>query len=112
MKYVCAFGYEMVNKRDVDIDKTMSLAGKEMYANKAKLKDTNERRIAANKDEDDFPDKLESWSDLLHPDDKNAVLKEFRDTINDYSGHKNYDVEYRLRVRSGECSLTLPTGWE
>ena len=102
----------MVNKRDVDIDKTLSLADKEMYANKAKLKDTNERRIAVHKDENDFPDKLESWSDLLHPDDKNAVLKEFRDTINDYSGQKNYDVEYRLRVRSGECSLTLPTGWE
>ncbi len=39
---------------------------------------------------------------LLHPDDKEAVLKEFNDTIADYSGAKNYDVEYRFKVKSGE----------
>ncbi|MBR3339757.1 MAG: PAS domain-containing protein, partial [Lachnospiraceae bacterium] len=43
------------------------------------------------KDESDFPNKLESWSDLLHPDDRDAVLKEYNDTIRDYSGHKSYD---------------------
>ena len=53
-------------------------------------------------DENDFPNKLESWSDLLHPDDKEAVLKEYYDTINDYSDRKKYDVEYRLKVRNGE----------
>ena len=53
-------------------------------------------------DEKDFPNKLESWSDRLHPDDKEAVLKEFNDTIADYSGAKNYDVEYRFKVKSGE----------
>ena len=45
---------------------------------------------------------LESWSDLLHPDDKAAVLKEFNDTISDYSGRKNYDVDYRLKTKNGE----------
>jgi PAS domain S-box-containing protein len=115
-----------------------------MYANKAILKDSNERRIAAHKeatikvmhealgsgmwgmefdkdgkmvsvewspefremigysDENDFPNELESWSNLLHPDDRDAVLKEYNDTINDYSGRKNYDVEYRLKTKSGE----------
>ena len=143
-KYVCAFGYEMVDNKGHDIHEAMRLADKEMYSNKAKLKDTNERRIAAHKeatiqvmhealgsgmwgmefdengrmtsvewssefrkmigytDENDFPNKLESWSDLLHTDDRPAVLKEFNDTINDYSGKKNYDVEYRLKVKSGE----------
>ena len=142
-KYVCAFGYEMVDKSR-DIDDTMRLADQEMYANKAKLKDTEERRIAAHKeatirvmhealgsgmwgmefdekgrmtsvewspefrkmlgykDEYDFPNRLESWSDLLYPDDKAKVLKEFEDTIQDYSGQKNYDVEYRLKVKNGE----------
>ena len=142
-KYVCAFGYEMVSA-ERDIDKSMSLADQEMYLNKQKLKDTNERRIAAHKeatirvmhealgsgmwgmefdeqgnmvsvewsqefrkmlgykDEQDFPNKLESWSDLLHPDDRDAVLKEYNAAISDYSGHKNYDVEYRLKVKSGE----------
>ena len=141
-KYVCAFGCEMVE--DNNIEKAMIDADQKMYTNKAILKDSNERRIAAHrkatirvmhealgsgmwgmefdedgnmtsvewspefrrmigyKDESDFPNKLESWSDLLHPDDKDAVLKEFNDTIWDYSGQKNYDVEYRLRTKSGE----------
>ncbi|MBQ7463622.1 MAG: PAS domain-containing protein [Lachnospiraceae bacterium] len=143
-KYVCAFGYEMVNGSDHDIHNAMRLADREMYLNKAKLKDSNERRMVAHKeatirvmhealgsgmwsmefdeegnmtsvewspefrkmigynDENDFPDRLESWSDLLHPDDKTAVLKEFNDTISDYTGRKNYDVEYRLKVRNGQ----------
>ena len=140
--YVCAFGYEMVGNKD--IDSAMMNADREMYANKTKIKNNKEKKIAAHKeatirimhealgsgmwgmefdeegemtevrwspefrkmlgykDENDFPDKLESWSDLLHPDDKAMVLKEYNDTIADYSGQKNYDVEYRLKVKSGE----------
>ena len=60
------------------------------------------RRMIGYTDENDFPNVLESWSDLLHPDDKERVLKEYHDTINDYSGNKNYDVEYRLMTKSGE----------
>ena len=141
-QYVCAFGYEMVEGRE--IHETMRLADQKMYANKAAIKDTDEKRVAAHKeatirvmhealgsgmwgmefdkngemtsvewspefrkmigyqDEEDFPNKLESWSDLLHPEDKEAVLKEFYDTISDYTGRKNYDVEYRLKTKSGE----------
>ena len=40
-QYVCAFGYEMVNVNEHDINEAMRLADKEMYSNKAKLKDTN-----------------------------------------------------------------------
>lgn len=140
--YVCAFGYEMVDNKD--IDKAMRQADQKMYSNKAKLKDTEERRIVAHKeatikamhealgsgmwamefdeegnmisvewsdefrrmigytDEKDFPNKLSSWSDLLHPECKERVLKAFHDAIADYSGKKNYDVEYRLKTKSGE----------
>ncbi len=140
--YVCAFGYEMA--KDRDIEKAMHSADRAMYHNKAVLKDSDERRIAAHReatirvmhealgsgmwgmefdeegrmvsvewspefrrmigyrDENDFPNELESWSDLLHPDDRENVLKEFNDTISDYSGKKNYDVEYRLKTRNGE----------
>ena len=140
--YVCAFGYEMVDNKD--IDKAMRQADQKMYSNKAKLKDTEERRILAHKeatikamhealgsgmwamefdeegnmisvewsdefrrmigytDEKDFPNKLSSWSDLLHPECKERVLKAFHDAIADYSGKKNYDVEYRLKTKSGE----------
>ena len=58
------------------------------------------RRMLGYHGTDDFPDVLESWSDLLHPDDSERVLKAFRETISDYSGQKTYDVEYRLRTKN------------
>ena len=57
------------------------------------------RRMLGYKDRTDFPDVLESWSDLLHPEDKEQVLQEYYDTISDYTGQKIYDVEYRLLTR-------------
>ena len=47
----------------------------------------------------DFPDRLESWSDLLHAADKDRVLAHYWDVVNDYSGKKTYNVEYRLSTR-------------
>ncbi len=58
------------------------------------------RRMLGYRDQEDFPNALESWSDLLHPDDKERVLKEFNDTIADYSGKKTYDVEYQLLTKN------------
>lgn len=54
-------------------------------------------------DETDFPNTLESWSDLLYEDDKEHVMEEFFGTITDYTGKKAYSVEYRL--------LTRDRGW-
>ena len=50
--------------------------------------------------EADFPNTLEAWSGLLHEDDRERVLREYYDTIRDYSGAKTYDVSYRLRTRN------------
>ena len=58
------------------------------------------RRMIGYHDTDDFPDRLESWSGLLHPDDKERVLTEFNETISDYTGQKTYDVEYRLLTKN------------
>ena len=58
------------------------------------------RRMLGYHSTDDFPDVLESWSDLLHPDDREHVLKEFGETISDYTGQKTYDVEYRLLTKN------------
>lgn len=49
---------------------------------------------------EDFPDKLESWSDLLHEEDRERIIKEYWDTVMDYTGEKTYDVEYRLLTRN------------
>lgn len=61
------------------------------------------RRMLGYESEADFPNELEAWSDLLHPEDRDRVLKEFNDTVADYTGQKTYDVEYRL--------LTKDRGW-
>ena len=58
------------------------------------------RRMLGYNDADDFPDVLESWSDLLHPDDKDRVLREYNETLYDYTGQKTYDVEYRLLTKN------------
>ena len=57
------------------------------------------RHMLGYKDKTDFPDVLESWSDLLHPEDREQVLQEYYGTISDYTGQKVYDVEYRLLTR-------------
>ena len=61
------------------------------------------RSMLGYESEEDFPDKMESWSDLLHKEDEERVLGEFWDTVRDYTGQKSYDVEYRL--------LTRHAGW-
>ena len=50
---------------------------------------------------EDFPDEFSSWSDRLHPDDKDFTMNEYSSTVQDYSGRKTYDVEYRLKNKNG-----------
>ena len=50
--------------------------------------------------EEEFPNNLDSWANLLYPDDKERVLKAFWDAVNDYSGNTVYDVEYRLMTKN------------
>ncbi|MCI9615118.1 MAG: response regulator [Dorea sp.] len=57
------------------------------------------RKMLGYDSEEEFPNRLESWSDLLYPEDREWVLKEYWDTVNDYTGGKSYDVEYRLYTR-------------
>jgi len=61
------------------------------------------REMLGYHDETDFPNVLESWSDLLYEEDKEHVMREYYDTIADYTGKKTYAVEYRL--------LTKDRGW-
>jgi len=60
------------------------------------------RNMLGFKGEYDFPNILHSWSDRLHPDDKEATLKAFANHINDHTGKTPYDVEYRLMLKNGE----------
>ena len=51
--------------------------------------------------EKDFPNVLHSWSDLLHPDQKQHILNAFSEHLSDLSGRTPYDVEYQLKLKDG-----------
>jgi len=53
-------------------------------------------------DETDFPNRMDSWAKLLHPDDAPATLAAFKAHLDDTSGRTPYDVEYRLKTKGGE----------
>lgn len=61
------------------------------------------REMVGYEKEEEFPNRLESWSDLLYEQDKERTLKEFWDTVKDYTGEKNYNVEYRLHTKNAGC---------
>jgi len=53
-------------------------------------------------DENDFPSTIVSWSDRLHPDDKERVLEAFDKHLLDTTSNTPYDVEYQLMKKNGE----------
>ena len=59
------------------------------------------RRILGYHDILDFPNELAAWSELLHPEDKDRVLKLLQDTIADKTNQTKYKVEYRLKTKAG-----------
>ena len=60
------------------------------------------RRLLGYRDESDFPNKVESWSDLLHPDDVNPTVTAFNAHVADRTGTTPYDVAYRCRHKGGD----------
>ena len=58
------------------------------------------RRMLGYESLEDFPDVLESWSDLLIPEDKERTIHHYWDVVNDWSGQKTYNVEYRLMTKN------------
>ena len=59
------------------------------------------RRLLGYRDILDFPNELAAWSELLHPEDKDRVLKLLQDTIADKTNQTKYKVEYRLKTKAG-----------
>ncbi|MDR2577387.1 MAG: response regulator [Chitinispirillales bacterium] len=63
---------------------------------------SNEIRQMLGVSEAEFPNLLHSWSNRLHPDDKEKTLNAFAAHLNDQTGETPYNVEYRLKLKSGE----------
>jgi len=68
------------------------------------------RHMLGYTDENDFPNLLSSWSDLLHPEDKEATLNAFANHMLDRTGKTPYDVEYRLLRKTGEYAYYRASG--
>jgi len=58
----------------------------------------------------DFPNVTSSWSDRLHPEDKERTLKAFAAHLNDYSGRTPYSIHYRLKHRNGHYLVIKADG--
>lgn len=57
------------------------------------------RQMLGYNDENDFPNKLESWTDLVHPDDKKRTINLYWAAVKDKSGKAIYDLEYQLLTK-------------
>ena len=60
------------------------------------------RQMLGFSNEEDFPNVLSSWSDKLHPDDRDRTLNAFKGHLLDLTGQTPYDLEYRLLRKNGE----------
>jgi PAS domain S-box-containing protein len=60
------------------------------------------RHMLGFNDERDFPNILSSWSDRLHPEDKEQTLSAFAAHLNDSTGKTPYNIEYRLMLKNGQ----------
>jgi len=54
--------------------------------------------------ENDFPNIINSWSDKLHPEDKERSVNAFAAHMLDKTGNTPFDIEYRLLKKNGEYS--------
>ena len=59
------------------------------------------RQLLGFHDTGDFPDRLDSWSGRLHPDDAPQVAAAFTAHLSDRSGRTPYDIEYRMARKDG-----------
>lgn len=59
------------------------------------------RRMLGYHDIYDFPDQIDTWVDILHPDDKDQALDQLDEFIYDHKNQKKYEIEYRMKTKDG-----------
>lgn len=68
------------------------------------------RQMVGYTDINDFPDLLESWSNLLHPEDYDRVMDGIAPVLQDRTGNTIFDQEYRLNTRDRGYQWFRATG--
>ncbi|MCL2064639.1 MAG: response regulator [Candidatus Cloacimonetes bacterium] len=53
-------------------------------------------------DEKEFPDILQSWSNCLHPEDRDRTINALKAHLADHTGKTPYDIQYRLKLKKGD----------
>lgn len=56
---------------------------------------------------DEFPDKLESWSDRLHPEERDQIMEAYWNCV---AGKGDYDVQYRLLKKDNKYTWYRAVG--
>lgn len=59
------------------------------------------RQMLGYKDENDFPNELQSWLNILHPEDADHAYKAMMDYLSDYSGKTDYQAIFRMMHKDG-----------
>jgi PAS domain S-box-containing protein len=52
-------------------------------------------------EQEDFPERLDSWSVRIHPDDREKVLRALYEHLMDITGKTPFQIEYRLMTKGG-----------
>jgi len=60
--------------------------------------------------EEEFPNELESWSDLLYGEDRDTVLARLWESVTDKTGKVHFDVEFRTFVKGVGYKWFLASG--
>lgn len=95
--------YDLINKALIEAPWDMEvIAGDPVNPNNAFWWSPQFRSTLGFQDEKDFPNVLSSWSDRLHPEDKEYSLNAFAAHLNDHTGRTPFDVDYRLQLKNGE----------
>ena len=104
-RHIKAFG-NMVNAALWSINIGRDNAIKGVY-----WSDEFRRMFGYEESEEAFPNKLESWTNIIHPDDKQSVMEDFYGGIQstDTAGYV-YDVQYRILRKNGEYCWYRATG--
>lgn len=58
------------------------------------------RKMIGYESEEDFPNTLEAWENLVHPDDLSKVLMKMEPFLKDTEGKLDYEIEYRIKTRN------------